>query len=102
MGGTIHRIVLHFCFRARWRTENYHVIKRIVDWLMIRLTRLNKSILVVNAELIEFVESTPDTIVTLTTGRKVVVLQSVDEVIDMVVAYKRRFYQNGPTVHSQQ
>ena len=65
---------------------------------MVKLTRLNKTILVVNADLIEFLEATPDTIVTLTTGRKVVVQESVDDVIDKVVAYKRRFMALGPEV----
>jgi flagellar protein FlbD len=37
---------------------------------MIRLTRLNKNELVVNAEMIEFVEAIPDTILTLTSGKK--------------------------------
>lgn len=57
---------------------------------MVKLTRLNKTILIVNADMIEFLETTPDTIVTLTTGRKVVVQETVDEVIDKVVAYKHR------------
>lgn len=69
---------------------------------MVKLTRLNNTILVVNAELIEFIESTPDTIVTLTTGRKVVVRESVDDVIGKVVGYKQSFMQNGPTVRSRQ
>jgi len=59
---------------------------------MIQLTRLNGKKLVVNAELIEFVESTPDTILTLNTGHKVLVRESVDEVIDNVIDYKRRIY----------
>ena len=44
---------------------------------MVKLTRLNNTILVVNGELIEFIEATPDTIVTLTTGRKVVVQEGL-------------------------
>jgi len=69
---------------------------------MVKLTRLNNTILVVNGELIEFIEATPDTIVTLTTGRKVVVRETVDNVIEMVVAYKRSFMQQGPTERSRQ
>jgi len=69
---------------------------------MVKLTRLNNTILIVNAELIEFIESTPDTIVTLTTGRKVVVRETVEDVIDKVVLYKRSFMQQGPTVRSRQ
>ena len=59
---------------------------------MIKLTRLNKTNLIVNSELIEFVEATPDTIITLTTGQKVIVRESVDEVIDSVIEFKRRIF----------
>ena len=68
---------------------------------MVRLTRLNKTILVVNAELIEFLEATPDTIVTLSTGRKVVVRETVDEVIEKVVAFKRNCLRLAPEVRSR-
>jgi len=68
--------------------------------LMVRITRLNNSVLIVNADLIEFLEATPDTILTLTTGRKVVAKESVDEIVDMVVEYKRRFLQSSPEVRS--
>ena len=56
---------------------------------MIELTRFNDSILVVNAELIEIIEANPDTIVTLTTGHKILVKESVGDVIDKVKDYKR-------------
>ena len=55
---------------------------------MINVTRLNDSKIVINSELIEFVEATPDTIVTLTTGQKILVRESVEEVVDMVKEYK--------------
>ena len=67
---------------------------------MIQLTRLNGKMLAVNAELIEFVESTPDTILTLNTGHKVLVRESVDEVIDKVIDYKRRI-SAGPKMGSE-
>jgi len=57
--------------------------------LMIYLTRLNDSKIVINSDLIEFVESIPDTIVTLTTGQKIMVKESVKEVVDSVTEYKR-------------
>ncbi|MZP30540.1 flagellar protein [Heliobacterium undosum] len=56
---------------------------------MITVRRLNQSELVINAELIEQVEATPDTIITLTTGKKIVVLEGLDEVVDKVIAYRR-------------
>jgi len=57
---------------------------------MIGLTRLNRRPIVVNAELIETVESTPDTVVSLTSGKKLVVLESPDEVIERVVRYRQK------------
>jgi len=56
---------------------------------MIYLTRLNDSKVVINSDLIEFVESIPDTIVTLTTGQKIMVKESVEKVVDSVMEYKR-------------
>jgi flagellar protein FlbD len=56
---------------------------------MIHLTRINHRALVVNAELIEHVETTPDTIVSMTTGEKFVVVESADEVVARVIAYRR-------------
>jgi len=56
---------------------------------MIRVTRLNGSEFVINAEMIKFVESTPDTIVTLRDGEKLVVRESPDEIIDRAVSYAR-------------
>lgn len=57
---------------------------------MIKVTRLNDSVLVVNVELIEFLEATPETIICLTTGKKVMVKESIDEVIDRVAEFKSR------------
>lgn len=56
---------------------------------MIRLTRINGEQVVVNADLIEFVEMTPDTLVTLFTGKKIPVRESAEDVIGRVVAYRR-------------
>ena len=57
---------------------------------MIQLTRLNRSEIVLNAIYIERLESTPDTLVTLTTGKKVHVLETVEEVMDKVTVYYRK------------
>jgi len=56
---------------------------------MIRVIRMNGSELVINAELIEFIEATPDTVLTLTTGKKFVLKDSVQEIIDKVMEYHR-------------
>ena len=57
---------------------------------MIRLTRLNHEAVVVNAHVIAFVESTPDTLITLTNGDRVHVRENLDEVVELVVKYHRR------------
>ena len=56
---------------------------------MIKLTRLNGRQIVVNAELIRFVEETPDTIVTLAGKDKIVVRESLDDVISRAIEYGR-------------
>jgi len=69
--------------------------------IMIRVTRMNGVEFVMNAELIEFIDSTPDTVITLTNGRKFILKDSLDEVLDKVIAYRRAIgtkiiYQNRP------
>ncbi|MDD5558325.1 flagellar FlbD family protein [Candidatus Methylomirabilis sp.] len=56
---------------------------------MVKLSRINGAEVTVNAELIETIEATPDTIVSLTTGKKLMVVESVDHVIEKVMAYRR-------------
>ena len=60
---------------------------------MIQLTRINDSLIVINADFIEFVEANPDTIVTLTNGHKYLVKESVGEVVSKVREYKRSIFQ---------
>jgi flagellar protein FlbD len=57
---------------------------------MIRLTRLNNRSLVVNSELIKFIENAPDTVITLITGEKIVVLETAEEIMTRIVEYRRR------------
>ena len=59
---------------------------------MIRLRRLNEAEIVVNADQIMCVESTPDTIVTMMNGEKIIAKDSVDEVIQKVVEFKRNSF----------
>lgn len=56
---------------------------------MIKLTRINGEEFVVNADLIRFVESRPDTYVTLTSDERLIVLEPVDEVIRRTIEYAR-------------
>jgi flagellar protein FlbD len=62
---------------------------------VIYVTRLDGSQLVVNADLIETVEHTADTVITLLDGKKLVVATLVNEVVDRVVAY-RQLIARGP------
>ena len=55
---------------------------------MIKVTKLNGREIVVNADLIEFIEATPDTLISLTTGRKIMVLEEMDDVIARAVSYR--------------
>lgn len=61
---------------------------------MVELTKLNDVKFVVNADIIEFVEETPDTVISLTTGKKILVKESRQEVVDAVISYKRSIYSN--------
>jgi flagellar protein FlbD len=56
---------------------------------MILLTRINRKPIVINADLIEHVEVTPDTVITMTTGQKFVVLDSAQEVVEKTVAFRK-------------
>ena len=56
---------------------------------MIQLTRLNNKPLMVNSDLIKFVEQAPDTLVTLISGEKIVVLEKPDEVLTRIIAFRR-------------
>jgi len=56
---------------------------------MIKVTRLNGNELVINADLIEFVEALPDTIISLVTGKKIMIKESIDIVIARVAEFKR-------------
>jgi flagellar protein FlbD len=57
---------------------------------MIALTRLNHVPLVVNSDLIEHIEVTPDTVIALTTGQTFLVLESAEEVIEKILSFRRR------------
>ncbi len=59
---------------------------------MISVNRLNGTPFVINALLIETIEATPDTVITLTNGKKYVIQQSVQEVIDLIKHFYREIY----------
>lgn len=67
---------------------------------MIQLTRLNNHPLVVNSDLIKFVEQAPDTVITLVNGEKIVVRESAQDVLGRVVQFRRAVLQ-GVTLWGQ-
>ncbi|MCI8299703.1 MAG: flagellar FlbD family protein [Lachnospiraceae bacterium] len=62
---------------------------------MIEVTKLNDTKLLINAELIETVEETPDTVISFVTGKKIIVKESRQEVKNLVILYKRDFMTTG-------
>jgi len=59
---------------------------------MIEVTRFNNSTYLINADLIETVEETPDTVITLANGRKYIVKESTEEIKAKVIEYKNRIF----------
>lgn len=57
---------------------------------MIEVTRYDEQKLMVNANLIEFVQDTPDTVITMTTGRKILVKEKAQEIRELVLDYYRK------------
>jgi Uncharacterized protein, possibly involved in motility len=60
---------------------------------MIVLQRLNKEEFVLNANYIETLEATPDTVITLTNGKKLMVRNSVEDIVKQVITYKQQCHQ---------
>ena len=63
---------------------------------MIQLTRLNNIPLIVNSDLIKLIENAPDTVLTLVTGEKIVVLESSGQVVEKIVEFRRRILSELP------
>ncbi|MBI4976475.1 MAG: flagellar FlbD family protein [Spirochaetes bacterium] len=57
---------------------------------MISITRFDKSIVFINPHEIEFIEETPDTIITTVSGKKILVKEKAKEIIDRIVTYRAR------------
>jgi flagellar protein FlbD len=62
---------------------------------MIELTRINHVPLVLNSDLIEHIETTPDTVISLTSGQKLIVLETPDEIVRKVVEFRRSIHPCG-------
>ncbi len=61
---------------------------------MITITRLNDKEIVINSELIETIEESPDTTITMTTGRRFIAKETREEIINKIVEYKRKIFYN--------
>ncbi len=67
---------------------------------MIKLTHLGGEPFILNADLIQYIEARPDTFITLTTGERLVVRESIDEVLRRAVAYQQaKHLTPNPRVH---
>jgi flagellar protein FlbD len=67
----------------------------MIGGTMIKLTGLNKKEFILNAEVIEKIEVVPETLITLVNGKKYIVLESTEEVIEKVVKYKKKIFSSG-------
>jgi flagellar protein FlbD len=63
---------------------------------MIELTRLTGQKIVINADLIEFIEKTPDTIICTTTGKRIMVQEDPRVIVDLIVAHKKLLKASDP------
>ena len=61
---------------------------------MIKVTRLNHTPLILNSDLIEHIEGTPDTVITLTSGQKFMVLESTEEIVERVITFRKSLFSN--------
>ena len=59
---------------------------------MIEVTKLNDQKVLINPDLIEFVQETPDTVISFTTGRKIIVKESRQEVNNLVKSYRKELF----------
>ncbi|WP_128894235.1 flagellar FlbD family protein [Longirhabdus pacifica] len=69
---------------------------------MIEVTRLNNKKLMINALLIESIESTPDTVITLTTGKKWIVLESIHTVNELIIQFMKEIGAINCNIHMNQ
>lgn len=72
------------------------------EWwiIMIKVTRMNREIFYINPDLIELLEETPDTLITTTTGKKLIVKESAEQIIDEMVGFKHKVLQGIPNINN--
>ena len=64
--------------------------------MMIEVSRLNGKSFILNSDLIKYIEETPDTLITLTTGEKIMVREKIGDVVSRVTEYRKRMIQEPP------
>lgn len=65
------------------------------EWALIKVTRFSGEHFWVNPHLIEFIEETPDTVISLVNGKKIVIKENATELEEMIIAYRRRLGEGG-------
>lgn len=68
---------------------------------MIEVTRLNETKLLINSDQIEFVEETPDTVISFLSGKKIIVKESRQEIQNLVILYKKKILSDCLTFHKR-
>jgi flagellar protein FlbD len=81
MKGGSFSVTLHYNFREEYGGS-----------FMIEVTRLNGGKMTINADLIERVEELPDTVIKMTTGNKIIVKESRQDIINLVILYKKEVF----------
>ncbi len=66
---------------------------------MVRLTHLNGKEFYLNSDLLLCLESTPDTLLVMTSGEKILVKESPEEVVDRIVGFRRRIGSDEVRMH---
>lgn len=59
---------------------------------MIKVTRFQGNEFYLNSDLIEYIENNPDTVITLTTGKKIVIMEKPDEIVERIKAFRREIH----------
>ena len=69
---------------------------------MLEVTRLNGEKIVINSDLIEYIDANPDTTISLTNSNKFVVKESLDEVIKKIIEYKKQIFSAGIKIYTKE
>ena len=69
---------------------------------MVKVTKFSGVEVALNADLIETIEATPDTVIALTNGRKVMVKETVEEIVERVIEYKKRIFENVRVIRTDE